>query len=83
MQVNSGSYDGIVDDDINITSAWDRYVGCRAYPRPDHPRGHRSVLVVQLGQAKQTIDLWDRPFRSWIRVRIPVATASAFPTSVV
>jgi hypothetical protein len=55
MQVNSGSYDGIVDDDVNITSAWDRYV-LQAVSAADHPKGS-SVLVVQLGQAKQTIDL--------------------------
>jgi len=54
MQVNSGSYDGILDSDINVTNTWDRYV-VQGVSAADHPKGS-SVLMVQLGQAKQTID---------------------------
>lgn len=55
MQVNSGAYDGILDSDINITNSWDRYV-VQGVSAADHAKG-AAVLVVQLGQAKQTIDL--------------------------
>ncbi len=54
LQVNSGSYDGILDSDINVTNSWDRYV-VQGVSAADHPKG-TSVLMVQLGQAKQTID---------------------------
>jgi hypothetical protein len=54
LQVNSGSYDGILDSDVNVTNSWDRYV-VQGVSAADHPKGS-SVLLVQLGQAKQTID---------------------------
>jgi len=54
MQVNSGSYDGILDQDVNVTNSWDRYV-LQGVSAADHPKGS-AVLMVQLGQAKQTID---------------------------
>jgi hypothetical protein len=55
MQVNSGSYDGILDQDVNVTNTWDRYV-VQGVSAADHAKG-TAVLAVQLGQAKQTIDL--------------------------
>ncbi len=55
MQVNSGSYDGIVDADVTIDNTWKRYP-LQGVSAADHPKGS-SVLVVHLGQAKQTIDL--------------------------
>ena len=55
MQVNSGSYDGILDGDVSITNKWDRYVVQGVAPG-DFAKG-TSVLAVHLGQAKQTIDL--------------------------
>ncbi len=54
MQVNSGSYDGILDSDVTVTNTWDRYV-VQGVSAADHPKGS-AVLMVQLGQAKQTID---------------------------
>ncbi len=54
MQVNSGSYDGILDSDVTVTNTWDRYV-VQGVSAADHPKG-TAVLMVQLGQAKQTID---------------------------
>jgi len=55
MQVNSGTYDGIVDSDVTIDNTWKRYP-LQGVSAADHPKGS-SVLVVHLGQAKQTIDL--------------------------
>jgi hypothetical protein len=55
MQVNSGSYDGVVDGDITIDNTWKRYP-LQGVATADHPKGS-TVLVVHLGQAKQTIDL--------------------------
>ena len=55
MQVNSGSYDGIVDGDVTIDNSWKRYP-LQGVSTADHPKGS-AVLVVHLGQAKQTIDL--------------------------
>ena len=54
MQVNSGNYDGILDSDVGVTNTWDRYV-VQGVSAADHPKGS-AVLMVQLGQAKQTID---------------------------
>ncbi len=55
MQVNSGSYDGIVDADVTIDNTWKRYP-IQGVSTADHAKGS-AVLVVHLGQAKQTIDL--------------------------
>ena len=55
LQVNSGSYDGIVDGDVNVTNTWQRYP-LQGVSTADHTKGS-AVLVVHLGQAKQTIDL--------------------------
>ena len=55
LQVNSGSYDGILDGDVTIDNTWKRYP-IQGVSAADHPKGS-SVLVVHLGQAKQTIDL--------------------------
>ena len=54
MQVNSGSYDGILDQDVAVTNSWNRYV-VQGVSAADHPKG-TAVLMVQLGQAKQTVD---------------------------
>jgi len=55
MQVNSGSYDGIVESDVTIDNSWKRYP-LQGVSAADHPKGS-AVLAVHLGQAKQTIDL--------------------------
>ncbi len=55
LQVNSGSYDGILDGDVTIDNTWKRYP-LQGVSTADHAKGS-SVLVVHLGQAKQTIDL--------------------------
>lgn len=55
LQVNSGSYDGILDGDVTVTNTWQRYP-LQGVSTADHAKG-TAVLVVHLGQAKQTIDL--------------------------
>ena len=55
MQVNSGSYDGIIDQDVTVTNSWARYP-VQGVSAADHAKG-TAVLMVQLGQTKQTVDL--------------------------
>ncbi len=55
IQVNSAPYAGVMEGDVTITNTWQRYP-LQGVADADHPK-NSAVLVVHLGQARQTIDL--------------------------